>query len=252
MSLPLWTPYMHCEAVDLSKTHIKQEPVSPPPDEQQSPYDQHSPDYTSSFSAAASPWQYLSYLEPCYVMNQDAIQSQQDQSRYAQYQCAESTSTTQVYRYPIPASQISPTSGGNCSRCVDAVYRQPAMLSPPESPPAEKLLKADTLENDEEFLAFERNAMRAMALKNGGSLLGNNPRMRRTVQSTNQNAADDAYKTQRRRNNIAAKQSRDRRKLREIHLALKVTYLTNTVAKLTAQLAGRYCGGCQQPLGSPK
>ncbi|KAI8431864.1 hypothetical protein MSG28_004423 [Choristoneura fumiferana] len=258
MSLPLWTPYAESEALDLTKPHIKKERVSPPPVVQQSPYHQHSPDH-APFAAAASPRHYIPYLHasPVYGTSQAATRNQQEESRYVQNHCSsldmvhQPSTSTQYYRYPTPAPQISPPSS-NYSNCDDAVYPKAATLSPPESPPADKLLKPDALEDNEDFLAFERNAMRAMALKNGGSLLGNNPRMRRTVHSTSQNAADDAYKTQRQRNNFAAKQSRDRRKLREIHLALKVTYLSNTVAKLKAQLAGRYCGGCQRPCGSPK
>ncbi|KAJ8719309.1 hypothetical protein PYW08_011484 [Mythimna loreyi] len=51
-----------------------------------------------------------------------------------------------------------------------------------------------------------------MAEKNGGSLLNNNPRLRRVVQ-TSQNA-DDSYRRQRERNNFVTKQSKDRQKLK--------------------------------------
>ncbi|XP_061717695.1 D site-binding protein-like [Cydia pomonella] len=164
---------------------------------------------------------------------------------------AERASPVPEYRYPSPvpqypyyaAPQLSPASGSTCS--YDEAYLNRGTLSPPDSPTSERL--KDSLSDDPEFQAFERDALRAMAEKNGGSLLGNNPRMRRAVRSTNQNAADDSYRSQRQRNNFAAKQSRDRRKLREIHLALKATYLGNEVARLKAQLAGRCCGRCQHP-----
>ncbi|KAH9639154.1 hypothetical protein HF086_018222 [Spodoptera exigua] len=95
-----------------------------------------------------------------------------------------------------------------------------------------------------EYQAFEQDAMRAMAEKNGGSLLGNNPRMKRAVQSTH--LADDSYKKQRERNNVAAKASRDRRKLREVKLALQTTFLQKKVAELRARLAAGLCNRCRQ------
>lgn len=74
-------------------------------------------------------------------------------------------------------------------------------------------------------------------------------RMRRAVRSTNKNAGDNPYKTQRLRNNYATKQ-----KNREMLLELKVTYLGNTVAKLRTDLASRYCGRyvSQEPSGTGK
>lgn len=106
------------------------------------------------------------------------------------------------------------------------------------------MIDVDSLSDDPDFQAFERDALRAMAEKNGGTLLGNNPRMRRAVQTTQ--AADDSYRKQRERNNFAAKQSRDRRKLREIHLALKVTYLKNELTKLKSLLGSQTCVRCRQ------
>ncbi|KAJ0176332.1 hypothetical protein K1T71_008506 [Dendrolimus kikuchii] len=106
-------------------------------------------------------------------------------------------------------------------------------------------IEVDSLSDNPDFQEFERDALRAMAEKNGGVLLGNNPKMRRAVRSNN-DTSDDSYRKQRDRNNFAAKQSRDRRKLREIHLALKVSYLRREVAGLKALLAGKVCSRCQQ------
>lgn len=106
-------------------------------------------------------------------------------------------------------------------------------------------IEVDSLSDDPDFQEFERDALRAMAEKNGGVLLGNNPKMRRAVRSNN-DSSDDSYRKQRERNNYAAKQSRDRRKLREIHLALKVSYLRREVAGLKALLAGKVCSRCHQ------
>ncbi|CAG4961322.1 thyrotroph embryonic factor-like [Colias croceus] len=157
--------------------------------------------------------------------------------------------------YPmyVPVPETSPLS--SCSSFAPIPTSPPlrsGMISPPDSPVSVNerkrpsyMMDVDSLSDDPDFQAFERDALRAMAEKNGGTLLGNNPRMRRAVQ-TSQNA-DDSYRKQRERNNYAAKQSRDRRKLREIHLALKVTYLKNEVAKLKSQLASRACSRCQQP-----
>ncbi|CAG9582943.1 unnamed protein product [Danaus chrysippus] len=113
--------------------------------------------------------------------------------------------------------------------------------SPPHSP---DVIEVDSLADDLEYQAFERDALRAMAEKNGGILLGNNPRMRRAVQTTQE--ADDLYRKQRERNNFAAKQSRDRRKLREVRLAFQVTFLKKKIADLKARLGDKVCGRCKQ------
>lgn len=115
-------------------------------------------------------------------------------------------------------------------------------LSPPLSP---ELYDIESLIEDKEYQEFERDALRAMAEKNGGCLLGNNPRMRRAVQTSQ--AADDSYRKQRERNNFAAKQSRDRRKLREVRLAFQVTFLKKKLVALKSQLADRFCARCKEP-----
>ncbi|XP_047533894.1 transcription factor VBP-like [Vanessa atalanta] len=135
------------------------------------------------------------------------------------------------YEYNIPPSQISPIENWN--------FRK--VPSPPQS---EESFEVDSLSDDVEYQAFERDALRAMAEKNGGCLLGNNPRMRRAVQTSQE--ADDSYRKQRERNNYAAKQSRDRRKLREVRLAFQVTFLKKKIANLRSKLGERVCLRCQQ------
>ncbi|XP_022835320.1 uncharacterized protein LOC111362798 [Spodoptera litura] len=103
----------------------------------------------------------------------------------------------------------------------------------------------ESLSDDREYQIFEEDAMRAMAAKNGGSLLGNKPKMRRAVQSSH--SADESYKKQREKNNIAAKASRDRRKLRELKLALQTSFLKKKVAELKSSLATGLCRHCRQP-----
>lgn len=153
--------------------------------------------------------------------------------------------------YGVPSAQLSPLS------VTSAASYEPAPPSPPTSPAAAPrrcsagagyMVDADAMSDDPDFQAFERDALRAMAERNGGSLLGDNPRMRRAVKSTCRDAGDDSYRKQRERNNFAAKQSRDRRKLREIHLALKVAYLKNEVAALRGRLAANTCGTCRPAL----
>ncbi|CAH4031626.1 thyrotroph embryonic factor-like [Pieris brassicae] len=152
-------------------------------------------------------------------------------------------------RLYVPLPESSPVS--SCSSMVTSPPLRTGMISPPDSPVSadrkrpSHMMDVDSLSDDPDFQAFEKDALRAMAEKNGGTLLGNNPRMRRAVQTTQ--TADDSYRKQRERNNFAAKQSRDRRKLREIHLALKVTYLKNEVTKLKGQLASQACSRCHQP-----
>ncbi|XP_034833021.1 transcription factor VBP-like [Maniola hyperantus] len=133
--------------------------------------------------------------------------------------------------YTVPTSQISPNES--------LFYRKAP--SPPHSLDS---LDVDSLSDDVEYQAFERDALRVMAEKNGGALLGNNPRMRRAVQTTQ--AADDSYRKQRERNNHAAKQSRDRRKLREVRLAFQVTFLKKKIADLRTRIDERVCVTCQQ------
>ncbi|CAH2089998.1 unnamed protein product [Euphydryas editha] len=127
------------------------------------------------------------------------------------------------------------------------------VLSPPYSPDSENsrncpnfMADADNLENDPDFQAFARHALKAMAEKNGGSLLCHNPRMRRVVQ-TGENE-DEFYRKERENNNLAAKRSRDKRKLREIELALKVAYLSNKNAELRARLSSKLCMNCGKPI----
>lgn len=160
--------------------------------------------------------------------------------------------TQDVYHFGLnyaPVPLLSPLSGASvCSYDRPFTPTRIPTLSPPISPASAKRpysMIDDTLSDDPDFQAFEREALRAMAEKNGGSLLGNNPRMRRAVCSNNE-TNDDSYRKQRERNNFAAKQSRDRRKLREIHLALKVSYLRKEVAGLKSLLASRVCSRCHQ------
>ncbi|XP_045451961.1 transcription factor VBP-like [Melitaea cinxia] len=125
------------------------------------------------------------------------------------------------------------------------------VLSPPITPDSPKadnrfpiMVDVDALEKDPSFLIFENNALRAISETNGGSVVGHNPRMRRTIQI--ERNVDDFYRKQRERNNIAAKQSRDKRKLREIRLAVKVTYLSNEIARLKRLLDLQRCTNCRK------
>ncbi|XP_023950021.1 transcription factor VBP-like [Bicyclus anynana] len=209
--MALWTPYAENTALDLT-VKCKSERISPEP-YQTIPEYQHYEETVYQHSA----YPYMGY--PVYV--------------------------------PIGETPVSPVS--SCTSYPKSISPpRSGLISPPESPVSVNerkrpsyMMDVDILSDDPDFQAFERDALRAMAEKNGGTLLGNNPRMRRAVQTSQ--AADDSYRKQRERNNYAAKQSRDRRKLREIHLALKVTYLKNEVAKLKSLLGNRACARCRQP-----
>lgn len=89
----------------------------------------------------------------------------------------------QPVSYPVPSS-TSPDSIGSWS------HRKPTAPSPPESP---KFYDSESLADDVEYQAFELDAMRAK--KDGGSLLANNLRKRRAVQTSH--TADDCYRKQR-------------------------------------------------------
>ncbi|XP_045451960.1 transcription factor VBP-like [Melitaea cinxia] len=161
--------------------------------------------------------------------------------QYPSYATADDVQRINYYQLPSTSSQ-------------PAIVYPPmnsTVLSPSSSPDSSStenfphiMADVDALQNDPNFLIFERNALRAMSEKNGGTLLAHNPRMRRAVQ-TDQNV-DDSYRKQRERNNFAAKQSRDKRKLREIRLALKVTYLSNEVSRLKEFIHSKKCPHCRK------
>ncbi|CAB3227942.1 unnamed protein product [Arctia plantaginis] len=111
----------------------------------------------------------------------------------------------------------------------------------PNVPSPSELYENDSLSEDEEYQEFERESFRAMAAKNGGCIVKNNPRMRRVVQTAEET---NEYKEKRIKNNIAAKQSRDRRKLREARLGVRVTFLKKKLAELKAKLNNGACAQC--------
>ncbi|XP_013191490.1 transcription factor VBP-like [Amyelois transitella] len=128
-----------------------------------------------------------------------------------------------------------------------APYTVPSpLITPPETAnrPSSSVQCSDTesLAEDVEYLEFERDALHAMAERNGGRLLSDNPRMRRAVQGSGE--GDDTYRKQRERNNVAAKQSRDRRKLREMRLTLQVTFLKKKLRQMKAR-EKLLCGRCR-------
>lgn len=210
--MALWTPYAQEAALDLSKSSVKIE--------------RHSP-----------------RLNCLPVINSSPIEGYE----YPQYAPYENQHQGYYYGYPphvehtVPTAQISPDSVGSAWSPYQSLKSHNSAPSPPESP---DFYDSESLSEDAEYQAFERDALRAMAEKNGGTLLGNNPRMRRAVQTSQ--TADDSYRKQRERNNHAAKQSRDRRKLREVRLAFQVTYLKKKMADLRARIAKGVCGRCRQ------
>ncbi|XP_053608605.1 D site-binding protein-like [Plodia interpunctella] len=237
--MALWTPYAEETALDLSKPVVKEERLSPeaayPVETLEHPFYGYPYIHQSASLPAPLPVP-LPMGHPVYY----GYQYPQPAFRAPSVQMSPESACSTCSGYesaPAPAVPVSPSYGPKA-----------VPLSPPESPISQKRCYADVdeLSDDPNYKAFEENALRVMAEKNGGALLGNNPRMRRAVKSTNQDSANDSYRKQRERNNFAAKQSRDRRKMREIHLALKVSYLKNEMAKLKAQLAASVCGRCHQ------
>ncbi|KAJ8719924.1 hypothetical protein PYW07_011967 [Mythimna separata] len=156
---------------------------------------------------------------------------------------------------PVPYGAYcgAPQPGGSSSGCgpvlrhcaAHLVLSPPASLSPPGAPEHRpNTTDAGALSDDPDFQEFERRGLEVLAAKNGGALVGDNPRMRRSVRASSAATVDAAYRSQRERNNRAAKQSRDRRKLREIHLSLKAAYLERKVVALQAALSRNVCGRC--------
>ncbi|KPI91007.1 hypothetical protein RR46_14511 [Papilio xuthus] len=202
--MALWTPYAE-HALDLSRATVKKERASPEPE-------------PMGFGTVPG------YFPRQAISPHDRLPIPQYYVSYHEPPC-------------VPTAQISPES------VHDAWSPSSCRKS---SSPSESFdtYEAESLSDDVEYQAFERDALRAMAEKNGGSLLGNNPRMRRAVQGSA--AADDSYRRQRERNNHAAKQSRDRRKLREVRLAFQVTFLKKKLADLRMRLDERVCASCRQ------
>ncbi|CAG9788222.1 unnamed protein product [Diatraea saccharalis] len=209
-------------ALDLSLSAIKREQFSPS---------------VESFLNTSPNYSNFNYGRPQYIVSPNVEQY------YSGY-------TDQAL---VPSAHVSPSSiDGIAHLSPPSIYEAEvsnqfqyykpigSAPSPPKSP---EKYDTESLDDDVEYRAFERDAMRAMTVKNGGSLLGTNPRMRRIVQ-TNQ-AADDNYRLQRERNNHAAKQSRDKRRLREVRLALQVTFLKNKRDELRAMLAAGICVRCR-------
>lgn len=138
-TMTLWTPYVEEVAMDLSKGKIKEDYGN---------LDRFSPQH---FHYPA----YITYPQPMYA----------------------------------PVSQISPVSGGSissydsCTRLHDQARYHTRLthpdLSPPVSPMLDRPLKrsyntvdVDYLSDDPDFQTFKCDALRAMAERNGGSLLG--------------------------------------------------------------------------------
>lgn len=209
--MALWTPYAQEAALDLSKSSVKIEQRSPRLDTLP----------VIKTSHLIEGYAYPQYA-PC-----------ENQGYYYGH--------PQRVEHTVPTAQISPDSVGSAWSPYQSLKSHNSAPSPPTSP---DFYDSESLSEDAEYQAFERDALRAMAEKNGGTLLGNNPRMRRAVQTSQ--TADDSYRKQRERNNHAAKQSRDRRKIREVRLAFQVTYLKKKMAELRARIAAGVCGRCRQ------
>ncbi|KAJ8719940.1 hypothetical protein PYW07_011983 [Mythimna separata] len=182
----------------------------------------------------------------------DLTKSTVDAKRQASYTPQPPASLPAYLPMPYGAYCGAPQPGGSSSGCpvsrhcaAHSFLSPPASLSPPGAPEHRPdATDAGALSDDPDFQEFERRGLEVLAAKNGGALVGENPRMRRSVHTSSAAAADAAYRSQRERNNRAAKQSRDRRKLREIHLSLKVEYLERKVIALQAALHRNVCGRC--------
>ncbi|XP_022826967.1 D site-binding protein-like [Spodoptera litura] len=121
--------------------------------------------------------------------------------------------------------------------------------SPPPGPPAAVSAPVLTAELDPDYQRYVEAAMAAIRAHQGGTLVGNNPNMRRAVRSqahAGTAAEADAYRRTREKNNAAAKKSRDRRKLREVELSVELSYLKQQLAALKATLRSRACTRCRR------
>ncbi|XP_041981591.1 transcription factor VBP-like [Aricia agestis] len=202
--MSLWTPYLE-EPMDLTKQMPKRIKLSNWPLHEES----------------SNPEDFLRI--PAYSPTLDATQEripafspirESTQERLPVYSCIGDTTQERVPLY---------------SPHKDTQERLYSPLRDTSSPTS---VSSDHVTEDPEYQAFERDALRAMA--QSGRIVQNNPRMRRDIQSSQ---TDDQYRQQRQRNNMAAKMSRDRRKMREVKLGIQVAYLTRKLVELQNRLA---------------
>lgn len=165
----------------------------------------------------------------------------------------------------VASSQKSPTSSitsnpsrmivtrdGKISRPFKAYPRDPLSLAS-----ASSLLDSSSAEK---YAVFRKRMLEQIHAANGGSVVVNNPKMRRishnkaiVSEETNNNELefmsdkggkcgggsdkDEAYFERRKKNNAAAKKSRDRRRIKEDEIAIRAAYLERENIELKFELA---------------
>lgn len=148
------------------------------------------------------------------------------------------------------SSMMVVTRDGKLSRPFKAYPRDPLSLAA-----AGSILDGSSAEK---YAVFRKRMLDQIHAANGGSVVVNNPKMRRishkgTTEETNNNELefksdktkssggssdkDDAYFERRRKNNAAAKKSRDRRRIKEDEIAIRAAFLERENIELKFELA---------------
>lgn len=163
----------------------------------------------------------------------------------------------------VASSQKSPSSSTTSNPSMMIVTRDGKLSRPFKAYPKDpfSMASASSLldsSSAEKYAVFRKRMLEQIHAANGGSVVVNNPKMRRishnkTIvnEETNNNELefmsdkgkgggsdkDEAYFERRKKNNAAAKKSRDRRRIKEDEIAIRAAYLERENIELKFELA---------------
>jgi bZIP factor len=157
--------------------------------------------------------------------------------------------SSSITSHATQSSMMVMTREGKLSRPFKAYPRDPLSLAA-----AGSILDGSSAEK---YAVFRKRMLDQIHAANGGSVVVNNPKMRRISnknEETNNNEPefqssdktpsvngssdkDDAYFERRRKNNAAAKKSRDRRRIKEDEIAIRAAFLERENIELKFELA---------------
>lgn len=165
----------------------------------------------------------------------------------------------------VASSQKSPSSSITSNPSMMVVTRDGKLSRPFKAYPKDPLSLAATSSildstSAEKYANFRKRMLEQIHAANGGSVVVNNPKMRRIShnnkaisEETNNNEIqfcssdklknncssekDEAYFERRKKNNAAAKKSRDRRRIKEDEIAIRAAFLERENIELKFELA---------------
>lgn len=201
----------------------------------------------------------LPKLESSYIPPpiQSPVMDHEDSNDLPSANISSSSSVTSSQKSPSsstasnPSSMMVVTRDGKLSRPFKAYPRDPLSLAA-----AGSILDSSSAEK---YAVFRKRMLDQIHAANGGSVVVNNPKMRRVShnktinEETNNNEPvfptempkagsvgndkDEAYFERRKKNNAAAKKSRDRRRIKEDEIAIRAAFLERENIELKFELA---------------